>query len=86
MLQSEGHKVVLASGAEGLAARRRQAVDVVLVDGIETILELQGEFPGIKVVSTSDVAPMDCGGLVILCKPLERSAVLEAIDDLLYPR
>lgn len=61
VLTGEGHEVEVAGdGRQGLAAQRARPADLIITDifmpekeGIETIIELQQDFPAIKVIAMS---------------------------------
>src|SRR5687767_1549944 len=60
-LEAAGHEVRAASdGAQGMALQRALAADVVVTDifmpekeGIETICDLNAEFPQVKIIAIS---------------------------------
>jgi DNA-binding NtrC family response regulator len=99
ILGREGHVVhEAADGVEGLAHCRRYRPDLVITDivmpekeGIETILELAREYPGLPVLAISGAAcaPMylraatALGSAASLPKPFRREELLDAIGDLL---
>jgi DNA-binding response OmpR family regulator len=61
ILEAAGHEVVEASnGNEGTACQRTNPCDIVITDmimpekeGLETIAELKGEYPGLKIIAIS---------------------------------
>ena len=61
VLTEEGHEVeVAADGRRGLAAQRARPADLIITDifmpekeGIETIIEVQQEFPAVKIIAMS---------------------------------
>jgi two-component system response regulator (stage 0 sporulation protein F) len=99
LLRREHYDVQVAKdGREGLKTFREQRPDVVIIDvfmpekdGLETLIELQKEFPDAKVIAMSGYG----GGSVhlktaallgakrILSKPVSNKEVLEAVKELL---
>jgi len=97
ILRECGHEVVeTKNGTEAIAAYRARASDLVLCDlympgkaGLETIKELCGEFPGVKIIAMSGSGPLGpvdmipvvrrLGALDFLPKPIKREALLEAV-------
>ena len=61
ILEAAGHEVIEASnGNEGTAFQRANPCDVVITDmimpekeGLETIVELKGEYPDLKIIAIS---------------------------------
>jgi CheY-like chemotaxis protein len=100
-LEGAGHEVEEAgNGAEGIQAFRRRPSDVLFCDlfmpdkdGLETIRELRGEFPAVKVIAmsgggfagTMDLLPVArlLGAVQVLPKPFDREAVLAAVEEAL---
>ncbi len=97
ILQECGHEVIpTQNGTEAIAAYRARATDLVLCDlympgktGLETIKELCGEFPGVRIIAMSGSGPLGpvdmipivrrLGALDFLPKPIKREALLEAV-------
>ena len=61
ILEAAGHEVVeAANGNEGTAFQRANPCDIVITDmimpekeGLETIVELKGEYPDLKIIAIS---------------------------------
>jgi len=102
VLTGEGHAVeVAADGREGLAAQRARPANLVITDifmpekeGIETIIELQRDFPAIKVIAMSgggnrarslDYLPTasQFGAVRTLPKPFDIDVMLALVRELL---
>jgi len=101
ILGSAGHTVVEAeNGRAGLAAASRTGFDLALVDilmpekeGIETIMELRRDHPGVKILAMSGggrVKSVDflqlakkLGADATLKKPVPMKALLAAVAQLL---
>jgi DNA-binding NtrC family response regulator len=102
VLTGEGHEVeVAADGREGLAAQRARPADLIITDifmpvqeGIETIIELQRDFPAIKVIAMSgggnrarslDYLPTasQFGAVRTLPKPFDIDVMLALVRELL---
>ena len=100
-LKREGHEVVDAlDGKEGLKLYRENPADLVITDivmpvkeGIETIMELQRDFPDVKIIAISGgghnypeeylyIARM-LGVHKTFAKPIERDELLKAVSELL---
>ena len=100
-LKREGHEVVEAlDGKEGLKLYRENPTDLVITDiimpeteGIETIMELQRDFPDVKIIAISggghndpdqylSIAQM-LGVQKTFAKPIEREELLKAVSELL---
>lgn len=99
-LERAGHDVVEAKdGREGLRAFRVTPADLILTDilmpekeGLETIIELRREIPGIKIIAMSggrggklnflDVAKQ-LGAQRVLQKPFGVHEVLKMVTELL---
>ncbi|MGH8262577.1 MAG: response regulator [Steroidobacterales bacterium] len=97
ILQECGHEVIQTqNGIEAIAAYRARPSDLVLCDlympgkaGLETIKELCGEFPGVRIIAMSGSGPLGpvdmipivrrLGALDFLPKPIKREALLEAV-------
>ena len=100
-LKREGHEVVKAlDGEEGLKLYRENPADLVITDiimpkkeGIETIMELQRDFPDVKIIAMSgggiNVAgkylsiAKSLGVQKTFAKPIDRDELLKAISELL---
>jgi CheY-like chemotaxis protein len=101
LLRTEGYDVTLASdGEEVTSAYRARRPDIVLLDifmprkdGIQTILELRQEFPGVVILAMSAdssygrhnalTRAREAGAVYTLRKPLEPWVLLRAIEGLL---
>lgn len=99
-LTREGYDVLTASnGEEGLRLYREEPVDLIITDlfmpekeGLETIIELRQDFPGVKIIAisgggrigTKDYLNMAkiFGVQRTFAKPVAREQLLEAIRDL----
>jgi DNA-binding NtrC family response regulator len=87
ILEAEGHEVLLAEdGDRGIALHRARPADLVITDifmpgkeGIETILELQEGFPGLKIIAMSG------GGLLQTLEYLRAARTLGAVRALVKP-
>ena len=100
MLERAGYEVADApNGKVGMELYREQQVDLVIADlimpekeGIETIMELRRDFPGVKIIAISgggDVGPevylhmaSKLGAQRTFAKPFERSEMLGAVRQL----
>jgi CheY-like chemotaxis protein len=101
MLEREGYQVVTASdGKEGLHLYRENPADLIITDlimpemeGIETILALKQDFPGVKIIAMSGgghVGPdpylkiaEGVGAIRVFAKPFLREEILNAVQELL---
>jgi DNA-binding response OmpR family regulator len=85
MLGSAGHAVVQAeNGRAGLAAASRTGFDLALVDilmpekeGIETIMELRRDHPGVKILAMSGGGRVNSVDFLELAKKLGADATLK---------
>jgi CheY-like chemotaxis protein len=100
-LRGAGYDVEDASnGAGAIAACRRQPADLVItdlympgVDGIEAMIRLQAEFPGVRIIAMSGGGYLDkkdalesassIGARRTLAKPIRREDLLEAVAAVL---
>ena len=100
-LKREGHGVVKAlDGKEGLKLYREKPTDLVITDiimaeteGIEIIMELQRDFPDVKIIAISGggrIEPEEylyiartLGVQKTFAKPIERDELLKAVNELL---
>lgn len=100
MLQRKGYQVlVAANGNQGTKLIQTEPIDLVITDiimpekeGIETIRELQRDFPHIKIIAISGggrinaqhilEAARSFGVTHTLAKPLTQQALLGAIEQL----
>jgi YesN/AraC family two-component response regulator len=102
ILKREGHEVVEAlDGKEGLKLYRENPTDLIITDiimpvkeGIETIMELQRDFPDVKIIAISGgghnnypdeylyIARM-LGVQKTFAKPISREELLKAVRELL---
>ena len=103
MLEQEGHEVLLAAdGFEASDLYRRELPDCVILDlympekeGIETLLELRTDFPGIRIIVISGgggafaLDPLrtakHMGAVSTLTKPIARAELVAALDEALKP-
>ena len=103
LLEDSGFAVTVASkGREGMAAFRANPTDLVLTDilmpeqeGIETILQIRGEYPQAKIIAMSgggrigntDFLRMaeGLGADATIAKPFEIEALLDLMQSLLAP-
>ncbi len=101
ILEEEGYEVLeAANGTEGLNLNRRAPADLVITDilmpekeGIETIGELTGEFPDVKIIAVSGggrIGPdaylkmaRDFGALKTIKKPINKTGLLNAVKEVL---
>ncbi len=101
VLRKRGYEVFKASnGNDGIAMVRSNLPDLVITDilmpdkeGIETIFELQNEFPGIKVIAMSGggatknmsflTMAEKIGAKVALKKPFKPQELFDAIETTL---
>jgi DNA-binding NtrC family response regulator len=101
VLERDGYEVVKAlDGKEGLKVNRENPIDLVITDiliheteGIETIMELQRDFPYVKIIAISGgghniaedylyIAKV-LGVHRTFAKPIERDELLKAVSELL---
>lgn len=98
VLQEEGHTVHSAfNGAEGISLYRQHPAELVILDilmpekeGLETILELRREFPGVMIIAMSaagEGAKVDLlnlaqglGAQYQLTKPFHLQNVLDLVN------
>ena len=101
MLELEGHEVVDApDGKLGLQLFREEGADLVITDiimpekaGLETIMELRKDYPGVKIIAISGGGAIEprvylhyakeAGAMRTLPKPFEREELLEGVRELL---
>jgi DNA-binding response OmpR family regulator len=101
VLELEGHEVVDApDGKVGLQLFREEGADLVITDiimpvkeGLETIMELRNDYPGVKIIAISGGGAIDphvylhyakeAGAMRTLPKPFEREELLQAVGELL---
>ncbi|MFH0823206.1 MAG: response regulator [Pseudomonadota bacterium] len=101
VLENAGHVVTVASNGEvGIRLFREQPTDLIITDiimpekeGWETILELRGEFPHVKIIAISGGGRQGPYGYLMLAKrfgaervfskPLKSEELLNAISELL---
>ncbi len=99
MLEMAGHEVVGAlNGNEGTRLFREDPADVVITDmvmpekdGMETIMELRKDFPGVKIIAVSGggaigpycylMTAQRLGANRILTKPVDMSELMKAVGD-----
>ncbi len=85
MLRAGGHEVVLAGdGRDGVAKYRANRADLVITDlcmpnqeGLETIVELRRDFPGVVIIAMS--------GKTFARTMLSIARRLGAVEDLMKP-
>ena len=100
-LKREGHEVVEAlDGKEGLKLYRENPTDLIITDiimpekeGIETIMELQRDFPDVKIIAISGGGHNSADQYLSLArkfgvqrtfaKPISREELLKAVRELL---
>lgn len=103
MLEREGHGVLLAAdGFEASELYRQELPDAVILDlympekeGLETLLELRTDFPGIRIIVISGgggafaLDPLRTakrmGAVSTLTKPIRRAELVAALDEALKP-
>jgi CheY-like chemotaxis protein len=103
LLEKEGHTVAEAgNGKEGMRCCRQTSCDLVLTDivmpdqeGIQTIIELRRQFPGVKIVAMSgggQIGPdsyldlaRKLGAQQTLTKPFDLQALRSVLDSVLPP-
>ena len=101
MLELEGFEVLEAGdGDSGLRTFKENEVDLIITDiimpgkeGIETILELRRDNPGVKIIAMSGGGRMGPDGYLELArkfganhtfsKPFDRQELVEAVKELL---
>lgn len=102
ILEGAGYEVVDASnGDEGIKTYRASPTDLVITDmimpekeGLETMVELRREFPGVKIIAMSgdgfeepttylDGARLIGGALRTFAKPFNISDFLDAVKELI---
>jgi YesN/AraC family two-component response regulator len=101
VLELAGYEVMEASnGKEGINLYRKTPADMIITDivmpgkdGIETIMDLKIEFPGVKIIAISgggrfgpdtylEIAD-GFGADYILSKPIKREELIKTIKELL---
>ena len=101
ILESDGHEVITArNGQEGIEIFRRERTDLVVTDivmpvkdGIKTIMQLEREFPGVKIIAISGggvIEPerylklAECIGIKqTLTKPITKDQLIQAVNEVL---
>jgi CheY-like chemotaxis protein len=102
MLERNKYEVTVAlEGNEGIASYREKKADIVITDiimpgkeGVETIIDLQREFPEVKIIAISGggfgnpidylkAAKMFSSVKYAFAKPFLQSEILQAIESLL---
>ena len=99
MLERDGYEVVEApDGMEGIRAYRRKPADLIITDlimpnkdGIGMIIELQKEFPDVKIIAMSGgglnkpegylKGAKKLGADCTLTKPIDREKMLRAVKN-----
>lgn len=100
-LETEGHSVVTANnGQEGIDIFRNEQADLIVTDmvmpvkdGLKTIMELEKEFPDIKIIAISGggiiepdryLALAKCIGIKkTLTKPIAKEQLINAVNEVL---
>lgn len=100
-LETEGHSVVTAgNGQEGMDIFRNDQADLIVIDmvmpvkdGLQTIMQLEKEFPGLKAIAISGggiigpdryLALAKCIGIKqTLAKPISKEQLINAVNDVL---
>ncbi len=103
ILEKAGYVVETApNGLAGMDAQRLDPASLIITDiimpeqeGIETVVELQREFPATKIIAISGGGSLDpstfltlaedLGASCTFCKPVRHSALLSAIRGLIGP-
>ena len=101
MLERDGYEVVEASdGIEGISAYRQKPADLIITDlimpnkdGIGMIIELQKEFPDVKIIAMSGgglnkpdgylKGAKKLGAACTLTKPIDREKLVRAVKIVL---
>jgi DNA-binding NtrC family response regulator len=101
MLERDGYEVVEApDGAEGIKAYRQKPADLIITDlimpnkdGIGMIIELQKEFPDVKIIAMSGgglnkpegylKGAKKLGAACTLTKPIDREKMLRAVKNII---
>ncbi len=99
MLERDGYEVVEApDGIEGIRAYRQKPADLIITDlimpnkdGIGMIIELQKEFPDVKIIAMSGgglnkpdgylKGAKKLGAAYTLTKPIDREKMLRAVKN-----
>ena len=101
MLERDGYEVVEApDGIEGIKAYRQNPTDLIITDlimpnkdGIGMIIELQKEYPDVKIIAMSGgglnkpegylKGAKKLGATCTLTKPIDREKMLRAVKNIL---
>ena len=101
MLERDGYEVVEApDGIEGIRAYRQKPADLIITDlimpnkdGIGMIIELQKEFPDVKIIAMSGgglnkpegylKGAKKLGAACTLTKPIDREKMLRAVKNII---
>ena len=101
ILQNEGHEVIKAeNGKEAMRILANRPADLILsdltmpeMDGIELLIRLQEEFPGVPMLAMSDGGSMAkeellenaslLGAVGIIEKPITVEGLVKAVSDAL---
>ena len=101
LLEEEGHSVVTASnGQKGIDIFRNDQADLVLTDmimpvkdGLKTIMDLEKEFPDIKIIAISGGGVIEAGRYLnlaehigvkqTLTKPVTKEQLINAVNEVL---
>jgi DNA-binding NtrC family response regulator len=99
-LETEGFEVTEApNGRVGISLFHRRPTDLVICDifmpekdGLETIIDLKREYPGVRIVTVNDnpfgemdyaAVALRLGAMRVLRKPLGRETLLDAVHEAL---
>ena len=101
MLERDGYEVIEApDGIEGIKAYRQKPADLIITDlimpnkdGIGMIIELQKEFPDVKIIAMSGgglnkpegylKGAKKLGAACTLTKPIDREKMLRAVKNVI---
>ena len=101
MLERDGYEVIEApDGIEGIRAYRQKPADLIITDlimpnkdGIGMIIELQKEFPDVKIIAMSGgglnkpegylKGAKKLGAACTLTKPIDREKMLRAVKNII---
>ena len=104
ILQNEGHEVIVAeNGKEAMRILANRPADLILsdltmpeMDGIELLIRLHEDFPGVPMLAMSDGGSMAKGELLenasllgavgMIEKPFTAEGLVEAVSDALADR
>ena len=101
ILEAEGHTIdTAADGQEGIDIFRNNQADLILTDmvmpvkdGLKTIMELDREFPNVKIIAISGGGVIEpsrylslaksIGTKKTLTKPINKADLLKAVNEVL---